>query len=207
MDRLAAVVIGSRNVGVNDADAKQKPQVAQNTRRPDLQTNLFSVAAGDCASVLPQVVYVAVFGGQITGLYSGRAGAQVLLVLDHGRLTDASHRWSVGGVGFGVRCGIPIEGCGSLAVDNRRSHGAAHLDGILVSHEAFAGRRAALHIFRLGLHVLVIGVTSADFGGVIALDVSGIVGRLRADGPKPLFDVRRVSGNGDASSTGRGNTI
>src|SRR5580658_4098180 len=122
----------------------------------------------------------------ITGLGSGRATTDILLVHDHRGLTDAIERRSVGDMSFGVgRCSL--ESRRSFTLRDDASSGAMHLDVILSGLEAFVHRGAVLESFRKRPHVLVIGMTAADGRCGLDLLVPGIVDRLSLDRPQTLF--------------------
>src|ERR1700688_1259648 len=111
-------------------------------------------------------------------LDSSGATAHIFLVLDHRHLTNAGHRWSISGMGFGVGRRITAK-CGrSLAVNHSGSDRAMHLHGILIALETFAAHGATLHVFHMGLHSLVRGMTAAERVESLALFVPGVIDAL-----------------------------
>jgi hypothetical protein len=113
--------------------------------------------------MFPQVSYSSVRVRQIAGLGSCRTTADILLVHNHSGLTDAAERWSIRGMGLGVRRCIACVTNRSLAVHSRTCHEATRLGGIVAALPIlFEGSAANLLVFHKPQRICVVGMTAAD---------------------------------------------
>ena len=112
--------------------------------------------------MFPQVSYPSVRVRQIAGLGSCRTTADILLVHSHSGLTDAAERWSIRGMGLGVRRCIACVTNLSLAVHSRTRHDATLLGGIVPAQPIlFEGCAANLLVFHKRQRICVVGMTAA----------------------------------------------
>lgn len=133
---------------------------------------------------------------EIAGLHSGRARADVFLVLDHRAFSGSIQGRSVGGMGFGVCRSVAVEGSDGLALDRTALNGALGFRGERVAGEVLRVGFAGLLLLLFGLlaNADIVVMVAANGASPFGLFVAGIVDGGRMDGPETLLDGGRTGG-------------